>query len=571
MIVEEEEEEAKENKEKEEEKEEGREKVCIDNSMSSDDKNLRDGGCKQGIPGKEPRHSKQGAIAPESGLGKLMAYIDKCLPDGPEEPQALREWNKLLTAPSPTLLPSLKFHDLVFGRDLGTGSFSTVRYARQIIREKSRDYWPEYAVKIISASKIQEENYQASVTREMAIMQLLSHPGIARLISSFRYTQSAYLVLEYASRGDLHTLLINCGGLSHLCTRFVIGEISAAILSIHELGFAYNDLKPENVLITETGHLKVADFGGCRPITQEACNMLLESSNILQSLRNGDLREAKAADGDSEDDSKSNISPTPSSSFSFSSGSFPLSSASATFSTSMMDDTRLESTPAYMPPEALLGTDVTASTNADAWALGCITSFCLTGKPPFFGHKENVIAQIYQAANSEARQSSNSGVRFNLQEKPVDMINEHSHDDGSEHSRAAAEAATAFVNALLEIDHVKRLKFSEAAVHRYLTHGYLQGENQGKGSGKDGVPIIMDPLMLHFGTAVSLPVIDAGRNSPKSDEDKLWARRQLSVLWAPMPSDSSTTTNWSNFDDPGGNYKFESIAETTMEHTGKFY
>jgi hypothetical protein len=37
-------------------------------------------------------------------------------------------------AATPTLLPSLKFHDLVFGNELGSGSFSTVKYARQIMR-----------------------------------------------------------------------------------------------------------------------------------------------------------------------------------------------------------------------------------------------------------------------------------------------------------------------------------------------------------------------------------------------------------------------------------------------------
>lgn len=39
--------------------------------------------------------------------------------------------------------------------------------------------------------------------------------------------------------------------------RFLCGEIVAALLSIHELGFSYGDLKPENVLITEIGHIKV--------------------------------------------------------------------------------------------------------------------------------------------------------------------------------------------------------------------------------------------------------------------------------------------------------------------------
>jgi serine/threonine protein kinase len=38
--------------------------------------------------------------------------------------------------------------------------------------------------------------------------------------------------------------------------RFIVGEVLAALLSIHEMGFAYFDLKPENVLITASGEMK---------------------------------------------------------------------------------------------------------------------------------------------------------------------------------------------------------------------------------------------------------------------------------------------------------------------------
>jgi serine/threonine protein kinase len=45
--------------------------------------------------------------------------------------------------------------------------------------------------------------------------------------------------------------------LTLLCCRFVIGEVTAALLSVHDLGLCFNDLKPENILITEIGHIKV--------------------------------------------------------------------------------------------------------------------------------------------------------------------------------------------------------------------------------------------------------------------------------------------------------------------------
>lgn len=74
-------------------------------------------------------------------------------------------------------------------------------------------------MKVVTASKIQEFHYLASVVREIAVLQMLSHPGVARLVSTFRYRESAYMVLEYASKGDLHSYLLSQGKLSHLHTR----------------------------------------------------------------------------------------------------------------------------------------------------------------------------------------------------------------------------------------------------------------------------------------------------------------------------------------------------------------
>lgn len=75
-------------------------------------------------------------------------------------------------------------------------------------------------MKIISAAKIQEMEYRSSVIREMAILQLLSHPGVSRMVAAFRYKDSAYLVLEYAARGDLHSFLLAHGKVSHKLTRY---------------------------------------------------------------------------------------------------------------------------------------------------------------------------------------------------------------------------------------------------------------------------------------------------------------------------------------------------------------
>ena len=151
--------------------------------------------------------------------------------------------------------------------------------------------------------KIVEMGYEASVQREIATLRVLSHPCIARLVSSFRFGDGAYLVLEYASGGDLHSLISNKGSLDQDSTRFVIGEITSALASIHDLGFVYGDLKPENVLITETGHVKLTDFGGCRPLTEAAKELIRPSGkHLLKELRDGDWKERPNETGDNDEE-----------------------------------------------------------------------------------------------------------------------------------------------------------------------------------------------------------------------------------------------------------------------------
>ena len=188
----------------------------------------------------------------KSAHEEVRTYMTKLKPkdNGEIGSDGVSSWAKAQMEESPVMLPKLKFHDLVFGQELGTGAFSTVKYARLIVKTtRTRSSWPEYAVKVVSTQKIEELGYEQSINREIVILRTLSHPGISRLVSSFRFRDGAYLILEYASRGDLHTLLRKNGSLDHDSTRFVIGSVAAALCSIHELGFVYADCKPEVSLI----------------------------------------------------------------------------------------------------------------------------------------------------------------------------------------------------------------------------------------------------------------------------------------------------------------------------------
>lgn len=67
--------------------------------------------------------------------------------------------------------------------------------------------------------------------------------------------------MEYCGGGDLMGLLIKKDILSEKDTRFYMSELAAAINYVHELGYVHRDLKPDNVLIANDGHIRLSDFG----------------------------------------------------------------------------------------------------------------------------------------------------------------------------------------------------------------------------------------------------------------------------------------------------------------------
>ena len=84
---------------------------------------------------------------------------------------------------------------------------------------------------------------------------------VVQLYYSFQDTSYLYLLMEFLPGGDLMTMLIKYDTFSEDVTRFYIGEIALAIEAVHKLGFIHRDIKPDNILIDKTGHVKLSDFG----------------------------------------------------------------------------------------------------------------------------------------------------------------------------------------------------------------------------------------------------------------------------------------------------------------------
>lgn len=95
-------------------------------------------------------------------------------------------------------------------------------------------------------------------------MRTIKHPFITNLIYSFQTSEHLCLVMEYISGGELFFHLSREKKFSEEKSRFYVGEITCAIGYLHDNNIVYRDLKLENILLDNEGHIKLADFGLCK-------------------------------------------------------------------------------------------------------------------------------------------------------------------------------------------------------------------------------------------------------------------------------------------------------------------
>ncbi|RKP27352.1 serine/threonine-protein kinase Sgk2, partial [Syncephalis pseudoplumigaleata] len=140
---------------------------------------------------------------------------------------------------------------------IGKGSYGKVMLARH------KETGTVYAIKAISKSKIRGR--PADIRRVMSEREVLrrnaTHPFLIGLRYSFQSAQKLYLCVDYVSGGELFFHLQRDRRFPEARTRFYACEILSALEYLHELGFVYRDLKPENLLLDSEGHIRLVDFG----------------------------------------------------------------------------------------------------------------------------------------------------------------------------------------------------------------------------------------------------------------------------------------------------------------------
>lgn len=233
--------------------------------------------------------------------------------------------------------------DFEIVKPISRGAFGRVFLARKRVTGDL------FAIKVLKKADMICKNAVDSILAERNILISTRNPFVVRFFYSFTCKENLYLVMEYSNGGDLYSLLRNLGCMDEDMARVYIAEVVLALEYLHSMSVVHRDLKPDNLLISQNGHIKLTDFGlskvGLITSTDDLSGPTIINTSLL---------------GDDDPN------------------------LSTSHQKQKREERRKQSavgTPDYLAPEILLGMGHGAT--ADWWSVGIILFELLVGIPPF--------------------------------------------------------------------------------------------------------------------------------------------------------------------------------------------
>jgi serine/threonine kinase 32 len=169
---------------------------------------------------------------------------------------------------------------------IGRGGYGVVR----IVQKK--DTKEKFALKYINKKKCIKKNSLKNILRERMFLETCDHPFIINLQFAFHDDVHMFLIMDLATGGDLRFHLVRVGILPEQTVRIYAAEIASAIEYMHSQNiihrysdFDQRDIKPENLLLSERGHIYLTDFNSAIMLNEKTPTSISGTTSYMGIFR----------------------------------------------------------------------------------------------------------------------------------------------------------------------------------------------------------------------------------------------------------------------------------------------
>ncbi|WAQ86697.1 hypothetical protein PtA15_7A425 [Puccinia triticina] len=186
-----------------------------------------------------------------------MDHLDSSERDSVDEQERVRSTSPISypTISYPTHPRLSEYH---LSRVIGCGSYGNVYLARH-----RGDQHP-LAMKVMAKQQCSNSSLADSLKSEARILSSLDHPFVVGIECAFQNDEYLFIGLQIAACGTFHDYLEAYAPMQPAQAKFYVSQIFMALDYLHRKGIVHGDLKPSNILVSESGYLKLGDFGLAR-------------------------------------------------------------------------------------------------------------------------------------------------------------------------------------------------------------------------------------------------------------------------------------------------------------------
>ncbi|MGI6005221.1 MAG: Stk1 family PASTA domain-containing Ser/Thr kinase [Christensenellales bacterium] len=177
---------------------------------------------------------------------------------------------------------------------VGSGGMADVYRARDL-RDNAI-----VAVKMMRTELLTDTEFVRRFEREAQAQSMLDHKNIVKTLDYGQDGDTPYIVMEFVQGITLKELIAKRAPLSHAMIVDIAQQILSALRHAHSRGLVHRDIKPQNMLVSRDGHLKVTDFGLVKAASSST--ITLTGSNVLGSVHYFSPEQARGIASDKRSD-----------------------------------------------------------------------------------------------------------------------------------------------------------------------------------------------------------------------------------------------------------------------------